>query len=88
MKAGGTKKAAERRYVFTRGSSLRRRPGGCRGGVGCFVQGYAVLQSLAYVRNAAREEAAPVYMLAPACPHVFYRSRCIRLPPVCRRVKG
>lgn len=37
------------------------------------MQGYAVLQSLAYVRNAARVEAAPVCMLAPACPRVFWR---------------
>lgn len=28
-------------------------------------------QSLAYVRNAAKVEAAPVCMLAPACPRVF-----------------
>lgn len=68
MKAGGTTKAAERRCVCFQ----RDQPwGDCFGGGRGVCAGLRGPQSLAYVRNAAKVEAAPVCMLAPACPRVF-----------------
>lgn len=45
--------------------------GDCCGGGRGVCAGLRGPQSLAYVRNAAKVEAAPVCMLAPACPRVF-----------------